>query len=787
MEELDPSNGQPNYECQESGLPKYVYNPSRSQIRIISHPPLHNSILIVMAGPGSGKTFTLAERIAYMIKHHHVKPEEILVLSMTNRAVNSIRSSLERSLGEQSGDLDVSTFHLFAAKLIDSQGAKYIPGFVNRVLVDDSSWRYASSIFLGKHFNINGASIGGTLTYKEFDRLISSIRSGTITREMAAKKFGVSEPYVESLILYLDSSGIIRYPDLVNNAVKILYNSMEKGEYIDQIENYKVVVVDEFQDMYENLLDMVEAITKYPTKSFEVDTSKHLFIAGDPNQSIYEFLGSNPDSMKNLESDFTLSTVDIHHEMIEESFRCPPTILKASVDICLPPGDEFAERIHSATKEFHMPIIKQFKSPIEEYHFVIKEIIRLTCELGGLLKLSDCAILARSNKEVDDINRILADNYGLNYNKLNSSIPWIKSKVHILLGILNVLERSSGSELFLMCVLMFLDTEYGSKLRISKVFSASREWAKRENVPGPVIEDYLVANMSGQLPKEFSIDKIYKSVKHQTIVNNFNKFLNVLYEERDTLMLDFENQTPVMLLSSLSNIVEKLGLKTFLNRSPTLKRGMTESEIEAANSKYTDELASDLRAFQTSLEGCFSRYRQRNVLNETGESFIKYFIRNYNEEYTLDAQNLVNTSTIHAAKGLEFPVVFIIGSSAYGRGPWEPVFKSQTSSSRLLYVAMTRSQCLLYQGCVGPIKDLPNVVHDLYDSKLPQIDQSSMLKLALILKRPMPSKDKITQGRVLLEDFKRLNQTRLIHTMRRNVLKNAYKPLLKISLIVKHI
>ncbi|EGV63069.1 P-loop containing nucleoside triphosphate hydrolase protein [Yamadazyma tenuis ATCC 10573] len=533
--------------------------------------------------------------------------------------------------------------------------------------------------------------------------MVAEVRGERLSTSDAAKKYKVNNEYVDALMEYLDTAGIIRYHDLVDNAAKLIDVSLAKNEFIEQLFNYKVVVVDEFQDMYQGLMTIIEKVVKYPTRGHALNTTKHLCIAGDPNQSIYEFLGSKPEMMKVIEHHFPeFPEFTVKHSVIKESFRCTPEVLKCAVEVCVPQSDVLSRSIHSVKESSHPPVIKEFKSPSEEYQFIIQEIIRLCCESGGMFKLSDFAVLARSNKEIEDFGSILANNYGIKSNKLNSSLSWIKSKVQIMLSLLNALERTSGSELPLLCILMFLDTEFGSKARISKIFSLSRTWGREEGLKTDSLEDYLIANSIGNVRKGFAIETVYKTSRHKKIIKRFNTFLESIGTQRQQLAQNYASQTPEMVLQSLLFMIENSVLKDYLNTPTGIKKSTNEADLDALRLSYTKELNEHLKEFELSLKSSYSHYQSKGVLEATGDSFVKHFLRNYNEEVLNNSPDTVNISTIHASKGLEFPIVFVIGTSPYTRGSWDALLTSDehTSSSmaRLLYVAMTRAKNLVYLG-----------------------------------------------------------------------------------------
>lgn len=736
---------------------------SPSQRSIISYPATHNSILSIKAGPGSGKTYTLSQRIANLIRENGYQPHEILVLSMANRSVNSLLKTLSSTLGdEMASQIDISTFHLFSAKIVDNYSQKYISQSPRKRLVDDITWKYFSSIFLGRYLKLDGKNIAGNLTPKNFEALVSQVRSGKVSSEEASEKFKVNKNYVESLIDYLDTNGVVRYNDLLTNANQIILRSIESdSQLIDKLYNYRVIVVDEFQDMYEDLLDVIKLVMTYPTRNEPIDTCKHLTIAGDPNQSIYDFLGSKPAMMEKLETEFPGAF--INHMIIEESFRCTPEILQASIETCLS-KDSFTRRLHSVKSPGYLPIIHEFKNQNQEHEFIVHEIIRLTIELGGLLKFSDFAILARSNKEIEEINHLLG-NYGISHNKLNSSLLWTKSKVHILLDILNVLETGPGSELALLCILLFIDKEYGGKTRVAKTFSLSRVWASKLGLKYGGLEEFLFENLyDPQEVKKSSLYNIYKKYPH--ILDEIGNFIRLIRNKREDLVSNIDKQDPTMLLECLSDIVDNLDLKGYLNE-PTRTKSYSGTDQELLVMEYKSQLNIELREFHNCLHHCYNKYLKEGALSTLNDSFTSFFLKKYNDEIPVTSDNTVNTSTIHTAKGLEFPVVFICNFSSYGTSPWDHILtESENKSnlpSRLLYVGITRAKDLLYIGTSKSIGEVSDKVIDHYTTILPTMNHQNLSYLSASLKRNYPTEKKLNEGKKLFNNIHQLTQRRSYH------------------------
>lgn len=683
---------------------------SESQWAIINYGADFNELLAVKAGPGSGKTLTIARRIGRLLEDG-MKPEDILVLSMTNRAVSSLKNQLADLIdNDQIDNLHMSTFHSFCGSLIDNYGALIDPNYSKKTLIDDQSWRNFSDIFLAKSISLHGTNVKGRLTPPKLEKLLHGIKTGEFSIENAASEFKVSLDYIRELMNYLESHGMIRYLDLITDALQMMETTSkmpDKNSWIPQVARYKAVFVDEFQDMHYLLLKIVKAVINYPTYDRKPNEIKHLTISGDPNQCIYGFLGSLPGLMDNLNQEFP--GMIISQLSIKESFRLTPEILKVATEVALKSNNlKVEDFVYSTKLPTYKPIIYSKDSSSQEYSFIVQEIARLIFELEGLLKPCDFIVLSRTNQEVDDICTYL-ESCGFKSNVFSLTNPWIKSKVHVFLDILNVINQGPGSDFSLLCVIKQLDPQKGSRFRLSKLFTASENWGLSMEGKSPMLESYIV-NRGNEL------NNIYKS--HQEALNSILLFLENIKLERESLALNLD---PRLIMESLYRIIKKTQIMSYLNRSETKR---SEIGLSQQIKEHKLQLEEKLNQFFSSLMSSYDRF------NETeSQSFLDYFLSTYNEDNPILETNLVNISTVHTAKGLEFPVVFISGCKAsFGSTPyWSTIFSevpADEEKSRLFYVAVTRASHLLYVGTNSKFFHHSKDILSNFTWDLPKLQQS---------------------------------------------------------------
>lgn len=545
-----------------------------SQQEAVEYDYSPGTILSIQSGPGCGKTWTLINRIKRLLEEG-VKPLEIIVLSMTNRTVNLLKKALLDSMKDEvAQNVVIKTFHSFAAQIFDDNFEKYFPGRPPNSVVDDSTWKSFAKFFSAR--------------YKDLDAAVLAVKFGELI-DLVALKYAISRDQLRRTLEYLEDNGMIRFHGLITSAFEIFKKS--RGEL--HLADAKVLIIDEFQDMQPILLEFIKQIAVYGGK-------KHVTLAGDKNQCIYDFLGSRPGVTKEFIDELKFKHKEI---VLKETFRLSPEILALADEVI--PSD-----LESAKREGVAPI---------RQGDLCTDIVELVAISGGLIKFSDIIILTFTNREVDEFAEELTTGYGIKCNKFNGN-SWINSKLHIYLDFLHILRRSYGSDFALLFVLEKLGVK-----SLKELFAKYNEWnCSKKNR----LEDYLRENSENSAIKDF-----------------------LYLVENERIGLD----TPISILSSLGRISIQTGL------------------IGAVKE---DELSS----FYSSL-----RVSYRSYLSDAKGSFLDYFLKHYYDDDPVFDEDSVNVSTIHKAKGLEFPVVFI------------PNF-SRLPKSRLKYVAITRTKCLLYVG-----------------------------------------------------------------------------------------
>lgn len=770
---------------------------SASQHRAITYPANPGEILRIVAGPGSGKTFTITARIAHILANG-TKPHEVLVLCMANRSVDAVRAALTTAIGEEyAKSVTVSTFHSFCALVIDLHRTR-------RRVFDKQTWRNMARTFLAKLMLLENHRVQGTVSPAVMGLVLEKIASGALTVEEAAAQHRISADYLGAVVRYIRRQGVACFDDLVHECVQLLAENQPKTEGasagpentaqdsdpaatdtldlsgsdiphnpVDLLDACKAVFVDECQDIHPLLLKVIKAVVTFPTTGLTA-LHKHLTVAGDPRQCIYEFLGARRETMAELPRElFPTNVVDVP---LQELFRCTQPVLDAAMDLCpgaIPPDlVPLGRLVSSRDGVAAQPVLMHATSTRAELMAIGTEIARLICCLGGLLQLLDVAVLTRTNAEAEEVEQVLTNTFGIACARAVPGNAWVDSPMHIYRDVVSVIVGEAGAEFSLLTLLSVLDTDYGSRVRAAKVFQCSSEppYANSTNALEAFLFDELEKIEQGQA-KESALHRIYRN--YPQLLERIAEFLNQVQLERLRVReLHAQNPlayTPLELVQCLTRMAALAGIHKYVFDSHTKEKGSKE--------KSNAMLAS----FNLSLHHSYSLYAREA---QPGHTFMEHFLLTYNNEVPPSTANAVRASTIHSAKGLEFPVVFVLGLHDF-RAPWEKLLMPPSDKAthvpthHLLFVAFTRAKQLLYIGSRLMYETLPALTRARL---LPQRPQFLLTSEPSVLSTDLPVRADPADTEGLAAAFGQLKiasdpqPTRLLRSLAENLKRDMPLP-----------
>ena len=591
---------------------------------------------LVIAGAGSGKTRVLTYRIAHLIKNG-VDPFSILALTFTNKAAKEMKERIENIVGTEARNLWMGTFHSIFSRILRSDGYKI--GYPSNFTIYDTQDSKNLIKTIVKELNIDPKLYKENIIYNR----ISNAKNKLIS----------FKEYISNPILQEEDASSLRpkigeiYKIYSQRCFKsqamdfddLLYNTnVLFSEHIDVLNKYqqlfKHVLIDEFQDTN---------FCQYLITKRLASVHRNIFVVGDYAQSIYAFRGAEIRNILKFEDDFEeLKTVKL-----EQNYRSTKTIVKAANSVIEKNKSKISKEVWTENDEGELISIKESFSDNEEGKIVSNLIFEE--KNRNQLTNSNFAVLYRTNSQSRSIEEALR-RIGIKYKVFGGVSFYQRKEVKDLLAY----------------------------LRFSINHNDEQSFRRIINYPRRGI---------GQT----SIDKIIISSNKEDkslweIISNSSKYLdsrivNLLKPFTD-LIISFNNFSKNNdAFTSASHIASNSGL---------LKELWDDRSIEGI-SRYENvqELLNSIKEFIDNEEN--EEKNLNDFLQDISLMTEQDKNDNSDEEY-------ISLMTIHMAKGLEFPIVFIVGVE-------EDLFPSQMMISsredleeerRLFYVAITRAMRKLY-------------------------------------------------------------------------------------------
>lgn len=276
---------------------------SSSQKKVVEH---KSRKLLVLAGPGTGKTEVLTHRILYLINKKNVGPDEITAITFSRKAANEMSERLSKALGLEKEELHVSTLHAESLRLLKKMGRG------PRFLVADGEAKLL----------IRDATedLGYTLTARELKSLESKIDLFKANNQLPNDvKAGFARDVYERYEELLEFNGAIDLNGLVLRVVRAL-SSGDANSFSNNAGQEGNLLVDEYQDINRAEYELIKILAEGATS---------FLVVGDDDQSIYGWRGADPDLIRNFEQCFP----NCQTELLKESFRCPGHILKGAYGV----------------------------------------------------------------------------------------------------------------------------------------------------------------------------------------------------------------------------------------------------------------------------------------------------------------------------------------------------------------------------------------------------------------------------------------------------------------------
>ncbi|KAJ8122962.1 hypothetical protein O1611_g9707 [Lasiodiplodia mahajangana] len=664
----------------------------------------------ILAGPGSGKTHTLTSRVVWLIDHVGIPPQDVIVATFTNKASNEMKARIGQALGDgRERKIIVGTFHSIA----------------RRYLV-----KYGQRIGLDSKFGIADDSDSRGIITRICKRLDTHIEppvarawiskrkaKGTSDEQKVKDKKGQS---VESQALetcfqeyqsQLERSNLLDYDDLLVRCVELL------RKFPQCVSNIQTVLIDEYQDTNGVQYDLMRLFAQ---------KHRRVTIVGDPDQSIYGWRSAEIKNLHRLLRDYP-GTDEIS---LEENYRSSSYILDTSLKVIQQDQERYKKVLLPVRDKGTRPVLRKLKSSTEEADWVVSEIKRIRLLSGNMLDFDDFAILLRSAALSRHIESTLGRE-GIAYRMVGGFKFYERAEIKILLDYMRIIHQPDNNDALARIINI-------PKRGVGEVtIKALLDEAERSSMS---LWQLLDKHCRGQRKAKTNIRQQIENALSGSLMKPLNKI-------RERLRADAGLGTPLNLVEMVQKLIRDLKFEDYLEatygdeyepRWANVQEFVTLAEEFMRQNLVDDEALPTIDGFaQASDDDLLARFLSNVSLASDKQT----------EDKDQEGKPLVTISTIHAAKGLEWPVVFI--PAVYNGSIPHIRAEDQNEERRLLYVAMTRAKALLYLSCpqntahgTGKATELSSFIDLLPSStflpKGPSFDRPVMSAVAKILGRELP-------------------------------------------------
>ena len=557
--------------------------------------------LLILAGAGSGKTRVITNRTAYMIKEKGINPFNILAITFTNKAAGEMRERINDIVGYGAESIWVATFHSTCARILRR--------YIDRIGYDTSYTIYdtddVKSVIndIIKRFEINTKYTSA----RALINCISSCKNEMITANQFARDnagdFGMND-YVRVYKEYeevLKKSNALDFDDLLLKTVELFTRCPDVLESYQ--ERFKYIMVDEYQDTNTVQFELVRLLAnKY----------RNICVVGDDDQSIYKFRGAN---IRNI-LDFEKHYPDAKVVRLEQNYRSTQIILDVANAVIKNNSGRKEKSLWTKKENGERVHLRQFETAYEEAEYIASEISKNVA--NGSVNYRDNAVLYRTNAQ----SRLLEEKFilfGIPYDVVGGINFYSRREIKDILAYLKTIDNGKDD------------------LAVKRIINVPRRG---------------IGATSLNRVQQFAIDNDM-SLFDALLDSEYVPGLGAGKKKLDA----FTNMIRVFRAKALEMSVDEL-IHCILDETGYL------AELEASDDPDADDRIENIEELITKAKVFSENYRGENEVDISGNMLSAFL-----EEVALVADidrvdsdgNKVLLMTLHAAKGLEFPRVYMAG------------------------------------------------------------------------------------------------------------------------------
>jgi len=581
---------------------------SKAQTQAIMH---KDGPIMVLAGPGSGKTTVITHRVQYLTKEYGIDPGDILVITFTRAAAEEMRERYEALIGGGSR-VTFGTFHSIFFRIL-KLAYRYT---ADNIVREEQQMQFVREL----------AQAGG-LEPEDENEFAASILSeiSSVKGERIALEHYYSKNCPDAVFRQLYAgyeekmrrAGLIDFDDMMVLCLELF---TERKDILSAWQRrYRYILIDEFQDINRLQYEIVRMLAK---------PEDNLFIVGDDDQSIYRFRGAKPEIMLGFERDY----MGAGRILLDVNYRSTEEIVAPALRLIGENQKRFSKAIHTTGRHGKNVITKLWQDPGEENLAIARE-IQLYLQSG--VRPGDIAVLYRTNAGPRFLMEKLME-YNLPF-RTRDTVP-------------NLYEHWISRN-----ILTYIRIAMGSRARedILQVINRPKRYISRDAMPDETV--------SFEKMKAFYAEKDW------------------IAERIESLEGDLRAIARMSPLAAVNYIRQGMGYDEYLIEYAAFRRMRPEELLETA-----DELKESAAGFKT-FDEWFAHI----------EAYKEELLRQAAQRRT--ETDAITLATMHSAKGLEFPIVYILdaneGITPHSRAMLD---EDMEEERRLFYVAMTRAKTRLH-------------------------------------------------------------------------------------------
>lgn len=593
--------------------------------------------LLVLAGAGSGKTRVLTHRVAYLIEHNNVMPWRILAITFTNKAAKEMRERVIKLLGPDGNDVWVSTFHALCVRILRRDADKL--GYNRAFTIADPGEQRTLIKRVLQQQNLDIKKFDPRSVLGAISNAKNALQTPAMMREAAGNPFETTVATVyESYQRELQANQAMDFDDLIMLTIKLFNQDADVlGYYQDK---FQYIHVDEYQDTNDAQYTLVNLLAK-----------KHgnLCVVGDGDQSIYGWRGANMENILNFEHDYP----DAHVTLLEQNYRSTKTILRAANDVIQRNVNRKKKELWTDNAEGEPISYYRGQNENDEAHYVVAKIQEEREQNHH--DYGDFAILYRTNAQSRVIEETLVK-ANIPYTMVGGHKFYDRKEIRDVLAYLTLVANPADS------------------MSLERIINEPKRGIGATSVEK--LRDFAEMNDWTEL----------EATQNISLATTLSARVRTAMEKFGLTLKHVQDRAATMSVSDMtSELLDQTGYMASLKASKNLE---AETRIE-----NIEEFLSVTQKFDDDWDNADHDETEDRLVEFLADLALVSAQDDVEEE---PAE--VTLMTLHAAKGLEFPVIFLMGLEE-GIFPLSRAMLEDDEleeERRLAYVGITRAQEKLY-------------------------------------------------------------------------------------------